>query len=261
MWQRLGISEADWERTPQSVRTALLSLQQQVYLLEIRAQAYDQQITALQTQVAQVEQLKVEVAELRERLGQNSQNSSKPPSSDPPSLRPGGSRQSKGRKRGGQPGHPGHGRKLKASCEVDQVIELRPWSCTDCGHLLLGEDPQPVRRQVSDVPPARVVVTEYRQHTLHCTVCGRANQAAWPVGLPAGSFGSRAQAIISYLTGRLGISHRDVTEVMSVLHGLELSLGSVAAIQGQVSAALEQPVETAQGFVQQQPVSYVDETS
>ena len=72
MWRDLGISEQDWEPTPPAVRTALLSLQQQVRLLGIRSTAYEQQLAALREQVAQVDDLKAEIAELRERLGQNS---------------------------------------------------------------------------------------------------------------------------------------------------------------------------------------------
>ena len=47
---------------------------------------------------------------------------------------------------------------------------------------------------------------------------------------------------------------------METLHGLSLGLGSVSAIQQQVSHALEQPVKTAQQYVHQQPVNHVDET-
>jgi hypothetical protein len=47
--------------------------------------------------------------------------------------------------------------------------------------------------------------------------------------------------VVGYLTGRLGLSHRDVVDAMEALHGLRLGLGSVSAIQDQVSQALEQP--------------------
>lgn len=78
--------------------------------------------------------------------------------------------------------------------------------------------------------------------------------------MPRGHFGPRAQAIVGYLTGRLALSHRDVVEAMAALHGLSLGLGSVAAIQTQISRALEQPVKTARQYVHQQPVNQVDET-
>jgi transposase len=66
---------------------------------------------------------------------------------------------------------------------------------------------------------------------------------------------------VGYLTGRLNLSHRDVVEVLGALHGVEIGLGSVAALQKQVSEALAGVVETARQFVKQQAVHYVDETS
>ena len=113
MWRDLGISEQEWAATPLAVRTVVLALQQQVRLMGIRFTAYETQIAGLQEQVAKVDDLKAEIAELRERLGQNSSNSSKPPSSDPPSYKPQPRREPKGRKRGGQPGHQG---RVRGSC-------------------------------------------------------------------------------------------------------------------------------------------------
>jgi transposase len=85
-------------------------------------------------------------------------------------------------------------------------------------------------------------------------------EAEWSAEVPPGSFGARLQAIVAYFTGRLGLSHRDAVEAVSVLHGVELSLGTVAALQRQVSARLATPVETARRYVQQQAINYVDET-
>jgi hypothetical protein len=49
-------------------------------------------------------------------------------------------RESTGRRRGGQTDHQGHGRSLLPTEQVDHLVELRPVSCHQCGHLLLGED-------------------------------------------------------------------------------------------------------------------------
>src|SRR5829696_6919610 len=121
MWRDLGISERDWKATPPAVRSALLALQQQVRLMGIRFTAYEKQLAALREQVTQVDDLKAEITELRERLGQNSSNSSKPPSSDPPSYKPKPPREPKGRKRGGQPGHQGSTRKMLPAEELDHI--------------------------------------------------------------------------------------------------------------------------------------------
>lgn len=261
MWRDLGITNRDWEQTSQAVRTVLVSLQQQVRLMGIRFTAYEQQLTALRQQVATVDDLTAEIAELRERLGQNSTNSSKPPSSDPPSCNARPASAPEGRtKRGGQPGHQGTARSLRPVTEVDHIIELRPTNCTGCGRRLRGDDPQPERHQVAEVPPAKAAVTEYQRPTLCCQSCGTKHQLEWPADMPTGSFGPRAQALMAYLTGRLGVSHRDWVEAMQVRHGVAVGLGSVASIQRGVSAALAAPVERARQFVQQQKAQYVDET-
>jgi len=260
MWRDLGITEEDWNHLPNVVRTTLFALRQQVRLLEIRHTAYEKQLAALREQVAVVDDLKAEIAELRERLGQNSTNSSRPPSSDPPSYKSKPEREPKGRKRGGQPGHQGSARTLKPETEVDHFVELRPANCAHCGRKLRGDDPHPERHQVSEVPAVRAEVTEYRRHTLRCGNCGTHNRADWPAEVARSSFGPRAQAVVGYLTGRLGASHRDVVEAMSVLYGLRLGTGSVSAIQRQISEALRVPVEDAKRFVEQQKSQHVDET-
>jgi transposase len=125
---------------------------------------------------------------------------------------------------------------------------------------LRGSDPHPERHQVSEVPPVRAEVTEYRRHTLRCRCCGQVTRADWPTGVARTSFGPRARAVVGYLTGRLGASHRDVAEAMRVLYGLRLATGSVAAIQRRVSEALSAPVEEAERFARQQTAQHVDET-
>jgi hypothetical protein len=67
MWRDLGISEKDWAATLLAVRTTLLALQQQVHLPGIRFTAYEKQITELREQVSTVDDLKAEIAELRQQ--------------------------------------------------------------------------------------------------------------------------------------------------------------------------------------------------
>jgi transposase len=240
----LPITEEDWNRTPPAVQAVVIALWQQVQALQV-------QVAALQAEVAQ----------LREQVGRNSQNSSQPPSSDAPSAPPRPKRAPSGRKPGGQPGHTGHGRKLLAVEQVQRVVDLKPMACDQCGALLMGEDVQPVRRQVTELPRVEPEVTEYRQHTLMCLACGAQTQAEFPAELPSGSFGPRVQATVGYLTGRIGVSQRDVEEVMQTVFHTDLSLGSIPAQEDRVSAALAEPVQAVQTYVQQQPVQNVDETS
>lgn len=260
MFTDLGISEEDWNSTPQSVKSALIALQHQARLLEIRFAAYDKKLAALEAKDSEIESLKTEVSALRERLGQNSTNSSRPPSSDPPQASRRSRPESSGKKQGAQVGHQGAGRSLKPVEELDHVVDLRPQRCHKCGRRLQGDDPTPARHQVSEIPAAQAEVTEYRRHTLACQTCGMKTEGEWGEEVPEGSFGARLQATVAYLTGRLGLSHRDCVEALSVLHGASLSLGSLSALQRQMSQALAPPVETAREFVHNQAVNNVDET-
>jgi transposase len=260
MFTDFGISEEDWNSTPQSVKTALIALEHRARLLEIRFTAYEKKLAALEAKEAEIESLKTEVAALSERLGQNSSNSSRPPSSDPPQASRPSRREPSGKKQGAQVGHPGAGRSPKPATEVNHLVDLRPLRCRRCGRALQGDDPRPARHQVTEIPPAQAEVTEYRRHTLACAACSGKTEAEWGEEVPEGQFGARLQATVAYLTGRLGLSHRDCVEALGALHGAQLSLGSVSALQRQVSEALAAPVETARQFVRAQAVNHVDET-
>jgi len=163
----LPINPKDWEATPLSVQTVVVMLWQE-------RQVMGEQIKQLQKQAIE---LQMEIERLQERVGKNSQNSSKPPSSDPPDMKAKPPRDQKGRKAGGQPGHRGKGRKHKPLECVDWVIIQKPTECKECGALLMGEDVQPRRHQVVELPRVKPEVTEYQLHTLACLACGSKNKA------------------------------------------------------------------------------------
>ncbi len=240
----LPLTEEDWNHTLPVVQAVLISLWQQLQGLQ-----------------AQVDGLQKEVPGLREQVGRNSQNSSQPPSSDGPQAPARPKRTPSGRQAGGQKGHEGHGRKLVSSEHVTRMVKLKPAKCAGCGALLMGEDAEPARRQVTEVPRVEPEVTEYQQHTLTCMGCGAQTTAEWPVDMPTGGFGARAQAVVGYLTGRMGASQRDAEEMMETLFHTDISLGSVSDQQAEVSAALAEPVQAAIKYAQQQPAQNVDETS
>jgi transposase len=231
-----GISQADWQTTPPSVRQLVLTL------------------------LATVEQMQQEVSQLREQVNKNSQNSSKPPSSDPPSVKRKPPVAKGERKRGGQPGHEGSGRHLKPPEQVSRFVISRPTRCGSCGALLLGYDPQPSRHQVTELPRIAPEVIEYQVHCLCCLACGQQTRGQWPTEMPAGSFGPRVQATTGYLSGRYGVSQRDIQEMLLTLFGIEIGLGTIPAQEQRLSQALAQPMQEAQAFLHQQPVVNVDET-
>lgn len=208
---------------------------------------------------AQVADLIARVADLESRLGRNSRNSSKPPSSDPPWTPP-RRRKRAGRRRGGQPGHKGTTRSLLAPDRVDEIVDVKPDNCDRCGKALSGEDPNPSRRQVVDVPPVEPTVTEYRRHTLECPACGAQTTPELPPGVPKGAFGPRLQAVIAICSGVYHLSKRMIEGLMHDLLGVEISLGSVSACEQAVSDSLCEPVAEAKGYVEAAPVKHSDET-
>ena len=238
----LPISFEDWTRTPPAVQAVVLMLWEEVQLLR-----------------AKVTTLEERVATLEERLSQNSQNSSRPPSSDPAHLlRP--HRKPSGRKPGGQPGHEGAGRFLKPPEEIDEVVEVKPEVCTACGAKLKGTDPHPIRHQVTELPPVRAKVTEYQLHTLPCALCGISTTAELPEGVSRGAFGVRVQALASLFTGAYRISKRNVRDLLEDCFGVDLALGSICPLEQATSQAIAAPVEEALAYVQAQPVVNMDET-
>lgn len=207
--------------------------------------------------VERVAALEREVAQLKARLAQNSQNSSKPPSTDPPgTARP--QKECSGRRPGGQPGHRGITRALAA--EVDEVVELKPQRCGHCGRGLKGSDPQPHRHQVTELPPVVPHITEYRQHTLACAGCGHETRAGLPEGVPVGQFGPRLLATVGLLTGAYHLSKRTAQEVLRDLFGVRMSLGAVSGAERIVSNALAAAVSAAHEWAQESRTAHADET-
>ncbi len=211
---------------------------------------------------ALVEALRRENAELKEKLGKSSRNSSKPPSSDSPADK--AQRRSKeptGRAPGGQPGHDKHERPEVPPEKVSKRVVLRPSQCAKCASRLVGDDPEPRRHQVFDLPKVEPVVTEYLLHALCCPDCGHMTRATLPAGVPTRIFGPMVIAVCTYLMGVHRVGKRGVSEILGDLFGLPMSVGAVVDCQQQGSQALEQPYDEAAREAAAAPVKNADETS
>ena len=254
-----GISEADWQATSAGIRSLILSQQQEIQVLRQENEQLRVQLTALAT----------ELASLRERIGRSSRNSSKPPSSDGPGLslrgnpsgyKPPERRKGSGRKRGAQPGHPGSGPELLPIERVDEVVEHHPEACRRCGTLLQGEDSEPLRHQVIEIPPITSVVIEHRLHRLVCPCCSTSTCASLPADVEPSRYGPRLSALVGLLGSAFPLSFSKSQALLAQLLGVEISRGAIAAIRQRLSAALEPSMAEALQAARQQPVAYVDET-
>ena len=210
---------------------------------------------------AQVEQLLEQVRELQARLAKDSHNSSKPPSSDPPFKKPPprSLRQSKGRKRGGQKGHPGATRALVEDPEHTVVTALS--GTCGCGRDLsaLPAEELPERRQVADLAVRRVV-TEYRTVRGVCA-CGQVHRSAWPAGVEAPvQYGPGVAALAVYLTHAQHLPYQRTAELIGALAGIALSPATLLAMGREAAARLAAPVATIGRALVERPVAHADET-
>ena len=216
------------------------------------------EVVALRAENAQ---LRARVQELEARVGQNSTNSSRPPSSDPPKTPPRPPAPPSGRRRGGQPGHAPHQRALVPPEQVDQLVTHWPRHCRGC-QAPLGTAPvgEPVRHQVTELPPVRAVVTEHQLQHVRCDACGTTTCATLPRDVPAGAFGPRLQATVAVLSGRYRLSRREVVGVCTDVLGAPLAVGSVDRLCQATAAALAAPMAELEQAVQQAPCVHADET-
>lgn len=228
----------------------------------------DRVIAILQEQVAalqeQVRQLQARISDLEARLGQNSRNSSLPPSANPPGAPKAVVKTPTGRKPGGQPGHAGHQRRRLPPEQIQQTVVYVPATCAHCQAPLpaagTAADPEPRWHQVVDLPEPIAIVTEHQGQARTCSCCGRVTYAEIPAEIRTHVIGPRLAAVMGYLSGCLHVSRRGVQEFVATVCGAPVSLGTVIRLEQDLSAALAPAYAAAQAAVQAAPVKHVDET-
>ena len=187
-----------------------------------------------------VEVLRGDVAELKRQLGQDSRNSSKPPSSDSPFTKPAPKslRGTSGRKPGGQPGHPGS--TLALVQNPNERKRHEPGSCEGCG-ASLADAPEVglERRQVFDLPPMTVRVIEHQLIARRCG-CGTTSCGTAPAGVAApAQYGPRITAIVLYLYVGQFLSKKRTAAALAELFGTPLSDATVAAMAARAADGLD----------------------
>jgi transposase len=221
---------------------------------------YDELLVLVGVMQEELVKLRARVEELEAQLRMNSRNSSKPPSSDglakpaPKSLRT-----KSGRKPGGQPGH--DGRTLRQREDPDVVVRHEPSRCEGCGRdCRTGMEIGVERRQVFDLPPVAVHVTEHQLVTRRCP-CGTDTTATAPdrVTSPV-QYGPRILAIIVYLYVGQFLSKKRTAQALADLFGVPISDGTVAAATTRAAIDLEQFRDAARQEIINAPVVHFDET-
>lgn len=213
-------------------------------------------ITELQ---ATIVQLNARIAELEARLKQHSRNSNQPPSMDG-FRRPKSQRKKGERPPGGQNGHKGH---TLDWVETPDQIQVRTISvCEDCGASLEQVEPSKVeRRQVYDIPPLKVLVTEHQAEQKTCPCCGRQNRARFPpeVKYPV-QYGQNMKALMVYLSIYQLLPYDRLCETFSDLFGRSMSKATLARTVSECFRNLAGVEEKIQDLLAGAQVLNVDET-
>lgn len=218
----------------------------------------------LDAALARIAVLEAQVRELLAQLRRNSSNSSTPPSADPPGAPKPVVKTPTGRKPGGQPGHQGRHRHRLPPERVNKVVPYVPTVCEHCDAPLSAapghDDPEPTWHQVAELPELAAIVTEHQGHARTCSCCGHSNRGAIPPEVRAHAFGPRLAATMSYFAGRHHIGRRGVEEIVETVFEVPTSLGSISALEAEMSAALGPPYQEARAAVDEAPVKNTDET-
>ena len=219
------------------------------------------EIAQLREQVASLTAI---VQELQARLAKDSNNSSKPPSSDglrkkpaPKSQRPSNT----GKRSGGQPGH--RGTTLRMQDAPDHTVDLAPGACTGCGASLSDVPADGFeRRQVFDLPKKMALEsTEYRSLRKACPGCGQVHQGQFPesVTQPV-QYGERIRAMGVYLTCYQLLPLDRTTQILADLYGASFCEGTLQSAQEECKAVVTPIYGDIKRAITEADYAFFDET-
>jgi transposase len=175
----------------------------------------------------QLQTLVERVHALEGQLRKDSHNSSKPPSSDPLRRPPKSLRKRSGKKPGGQLEH--KGRTLSLVATPDHVIRLHPVTCVQCRASLASVPAQQYeRRQVRDLPPVQMEVTEYQAAQVRCPQCHQMTKGRFPASVAArAQYGPQIQALAVYLLTYQLLPYARTVSLLQHVFGCALSPGTL----------------------------------
>ncbi len=227
-----------------------------------RLQALHEELTR------QLQSLREQVQALQRRLGLDSSNSGKPPSSDGPAKpaaakRTRSQRRRSGKRSGGQPGH--KGATLSQTDTPDRTQVHLPSGCRECGAALSAADVEgePQRRQVYDLPaPTPPEVTEHQAWGCRCQQCGQLTRAAFPEGVTAPvQYGPRIAATAVYLQNAHFLPEDRLAEIFRDLFGVALCAATLAGMSRKAAQVWRSWTERVRELlVSASGVKHLDET-
>jgi transposase len=235
-----------------------------VSLVEYLQEQFQASLDELSSAVAELSEtnrkLVARVRALEEKSNKDSHNSNNPPSSDGLKRRIHKWRESSGKKPGGQMGHEGTTLPMVKHPQHVQIHEVK--KCHGCGMSLQHQKPRGYKpRQVFDIPPIVVEVTEHRAQIKRCPHCGELSVAAFPDGVNhTTQYGTRLQAFAVYFKNYGFFSYDRSAQAFSDLFSIPLSIGTLASIDQRCARRVEGVVEQIRQKLIRSKVVHFDET-
>ena len=201
------------------------------------------------------------IEDLTERLNLNSNNSSKPPSSNlKNNKKHTGKGKKSGKKQGAKFGHKGTYRELLPPEKVDQFITCVPPEHCDCGGVIQLNNSNFQKHQVYEIPQSHYTVTEYQVFSGTCSCCNKKHHGQLPTSVTFKMFGAKTYALLTILTSKYRLSKRLAKKLIAELFALPMSIGSVSNIESRVSQAISEPYQEVQAALKNEPIVHIDET-
>lgn len=242
---------------------------------DLQQRTIDAQAEEIDRLKRQIARLQAEMSELRHHnfrlsrrnseleaiISKDSHNSSRPPSSDKPwAKRTKSLRRPSGKRPGGQRGHTAHTRPLTA--KPTRVIRHRPTQCRRCHAILdLMEHSRYQRRQIIDIIPAKLRVTEHRAEIVRCKVCGTVTKGEFPKEVRAPvEYGPSVSARALYLHDYQLLPYQRTSEAMRDLFGCVVSAGTLASSVARCADALIETELKIKHKLRHTAVIHADET-
>ena len=211
-------------------------------------QENDEMRQTIQTMTITIASLQHTIQDLQDKLGNNSRNSSRPPTSDGYSKPdPKSSRKPSGKKRGAQKGHPGTSLySMAKDLPVDRVVQHCPGSCMQCSHFSECIQKAVVQetRRVLDIEVRRDVIDHQTMLMPACPYSTESLCGEFPPQITACcQYGDKLKTLAVSLNVVASVPLRTIAEIIRGIAALPITEGAILSFVKQAADRVSETVD------------------